>query len=824
MSTDSYDPQVIEPRWQRAWAEADLYRTDLDGAPRPFYNLMEFPYPSGEGLHVGHTYSYGGADTYGRFRRMQGFDVFQPMGFDAFGIHSENYALKVGISPAVLIPQNVIRFRESQLKRMGAAFDWSREVNTSDPAYYRWTQWIFLQLHKGGLAYRAAAPVNWCPSCLTTLADEQVTPAGTCERCDTPVVQKELVQWFLRITAYAERLLDFGPGFSEVTRALQRDWIGRKEGAEIEFAVEHPGPGAGGSITVFSTRPDTLYGATFLVLAPEHPAALEVCAPAERPAVASYIEQARARSGPERMSVEAKTGAFTGAWAINPANGARLPIWVADYVLGAVGRGAIFATPAHDRRDLDFARAHDLPVIPVVCPPGGDILSCSREVAAAYEGDGTLVNSGPYNGLSVAEAVQRIVADLQARGLARPAVTYRLRDWLISRQRYWGPPIPIVYCGRCGEVPVPEADLPVLLPQTDQFRPLGTGRSPLAAVESFVNTTCPRCGGPARRETDVSDNFLDSAWYFLRYLSTECDDRPWDAARLLKWLPVHSYIGGIEHSTMHHLYARFVWKALQDLGHIPPEIGPEPFVRLRLHGLIIKDGRRMSKSRGNIVNPDEYIARYGADVLRLYLLFMGPFEEGGDFRDTGIVGVVRFFNRIWRLAARPSAGRQLSETVDAAPLVRAMHRTIRKVTRDLEALAFNTAIAALMSYVNVLHEWSAHAPEPVWREAMSTLILLLAPFAPHLAEELWARRGGPFSVHRQAWPSWDEALAAEETFTLVIQVNSRLRDRIQVPADIGEEQARALALASEAAQRHLAGRPLREVVYVPGKLVNLVTA
>ena len=833
MGAGSYDPQEIEPRWQRAWEQADLYRADLDGAARPFYNLMEFPYPSGEGLHVGHTYAFGGADTFGRFQRMRGCrfganrDLFQPMGFDAFGIHGENYALKMGISPAVLIPRNVQRFREEQLKRMGAAFDWSREVNTSDPRYYRWTQWIFLQLYKGGVAYRAFAPVNWCPSCLTTLADEQVTPEGRCERCDTPVVRRELGQWFLRITAYAERLLVFGEGYPQITRSLQRAWIGRKEGAEVEFAVE----GSPCCITVFSTRPDTLFGATFVVLAPEHPATLAVSSAEQYQAVATYVQQAKARNEQERVGPGgAKTGVFTGVWAINPVDGRRLPVWVADYVLGTFGRGAIFATPAHDQRDLDFARAQDLPILPVVRPADGQPVTGNQQPATAYEGDGTLVNSGPYDGLPVTEAGQRIVTDLQARGLARPAVAYRLRDWLISRQRYWGPPIPIVYCQHCGEVPVPESDLPVLLPETSNFRPLGTGKSPLETVEEFVHTTCPRCGNAARRETDVSDNFLDSAWYYLRYLGTEFDDRPWDKERLRKWLPVNMYIGGIEHSTMHHLYARFIWKALQDLGHIPADIGAEPFRRLRLHGLIIKDGRRMSKSRGNVVNPDEYIARYGADAWRLYLLFMYPFEEGGDFSDTGIAGVVRFLNRVWRLSRMerntddPSAWGSDTVSADAMPLIRAIHQTARKVTRDLDELAFNTAIAALMSYVSVLQEWRLRAPAIVWEEAVRTLLLLLAPLAPHLAEELWAQRGGPFSIHQQPWPSWDEALATEETVTLVVQVDGRVRDRLRAPADIAAEQARDMALGSEVVQRHLAGRALRDVIYVPGKLINLVTS
>ncbi|MGI5915383.1 MAG: leucine--tRNA ligase [Anaerolineae bacterium] len=811
-----YDPGEVEPRWQRVWEESGLYRTDLDHAKNPFYNLMEFPYPSGEGLHVGHVYSFGGADAYGRYRRMRGHDLFQPMGFDAFGIHAENYALKQGVHPADLVPRNVRRFREEQLKRMGAAFDWSREINTTDPEYYRWTQWIFLQLYRGGLAYRAKAPVNWCPSCLTTLADEQVI-GGLCERCDTPVEQRELTQWFLRITRYTERLLDFsGAEFSETTQRLQSHWIGRRRGAEIDFADADGGPER---ITVFSTRPDTLYGASFVALAPEHPDLSLWTTPERRSAVERYVQQARRRSDAERMAGSRdKTGEFTERYVINPVNGRRLPVWVADYVLPGFGSGAIFGTPAHDGRDLDFARAHHLPIRPVVRPP--DDTPTPPDSESAYEGDGTLIHSGPYDGMTVDEAQRAIVADLAARGVARPTMVYRLRDWLISRQRYWGPPIPIIYCSRCGEVPVPEEDLPVRLPYSEQFRPLGTGESPLEAVDEFVHTHCPQCGGPARRETDVSDNFLDSAWYYLRYTSTERHDRPWDNERLMRWLPVHMYIGGIEHSTMHHLYARFIWKALQDLGHIPAELGPEPFRRLHLHGLIIKDGQRMSKSRGNVVVPDEYIDRYGADVLRVYLLFMGPFEEGGDFRDDGIHGIVRFFGRAWRLATAPTKAPQ--EPRDATPLQRAMHRTIRKVTEDMEGLAFNTAIAALMGYLNTLQEWQHHAPEEVWDRALDSFILMLAPLAPHLAEEIWTHRGNPPSVHRQSWPTWDDALTEEETITLPVQVDGRLRHRMAVPADLPEEEARRLALAAEPVQRHIEGRAVRRTVYVPGRLINLV--
>jgi leucyl-tRNA synthetase len=822
--SEHYDPHVIEPKWQRTWEETELYHVDLDAAEQPFYNLMEFPYPSGEGLHVGHFYSYSGADTYGRYQRMHGYDVFQPMGWDAFGIHAENYALKIGENPAQVTPRNVKRFREEQMKRMGAAFDWSREVNTSVPNYYRWTQWIFVQLYKGALAYRAEATVNWCPHCLTTLANEQVI-SGLCERCDTPVEQRDLTQWFFRITAYADQLLDYSQvDFSETTQRLQQHWIGRKEGADIKFTLQDSGTAQPNdrdeTITVFTTRPDTLFGETFLVLAPEHPSVQRVTTSEQRAAVEAYTDRVKHHTEMERLAGDReKSGVFTGAYALNPVDGRTLPIYVADYVLMGFGTGAIFGTSAHDQRDWEFAQAHGLPIIPVIRPAHTSQMADD----GAYEGDGTLINSGPYNGMDVEEAKRAIVADLEARGLARHAVSYRLRDWLISRQRYWGPPIPIIYCDECGELPVPEEDLPVLLPQTEHYRPLGTGQSPLASIPEFVNTTCPSCGGPARRETDVSDTFLDSAWYFMRYVSTEFDDQPWDDERLKKWLPVTMYIGGPEHSTMHHLYARFIWKAMRDLGHIPSELGEEPFTKLRLHGMIIKDGAKMSKSRGNVVNPDEYVSRWGADVMRAYMLFMGPYEEGGDFRDAGIVGVQRFFNRLWDWVSKPTP-RQVSassnQPTHSRQARRTIHYAIKRVSEDIESLSFNTAIAALMEALNELRGLSLGTE--LRREAAQTLILLLAPFAPHLAEELWERLGGSYSVHQQPWPQWDEALISAETVTLVIQVNGKVRDRIEVPADIDEASARALALNSEAVQRHMDGRRPKRVIVVPGKLVNVV--
>jgi len=820
-----YDPDAVEAKWLARWNETDLYRIDLDRAGRPFYNLMEFPYPSGEGLHVGHFYTYSGADTFGRFQRMNGFDVFQPMGFDAFGIHAENYALSLGENPAIVAPRNVARFREEQIKRMGAGFDWSREVNTTDPRYYKWTQWIFIQLFKAGLAYRGKALVNWCPKDLTVLADEQVID-GRCERCDTPVVKRELEQWFFRITQYAERLLDHSKTrFTEITRTLQRNWIGRSEGAEVVFPLSGfatPPPSMTG-VGVYTTRPDTLWGATFMVLAPEHPLVADITTPDRQAEVRAYVAAAAQKSEIERESVtREKTGVFTGAHAINPVNGERIPIWIADYVLMTVGTGAIMAVPAHDQRDFEFARRHGLPIRVVVQPP--DRALDPDAMTEAWPHEGVMVHSGPLDGTPADQSVAKTIDWLEANGLGRRAVRYRLRDWLISRQRYWGPPIPMLWCEKDGWQPVPEPQLPVRLPMTDNFRPTGTGKSPLASIPEFVNTTCPMCGGAARRETDVSDNFLDSAWYFLRYLSTEFDDRPWDAGRVKKWLPVAHYMGGIEHSTLHHLYARFIWKAMVDLGHLPPEVGEEPFAQLRLHGWVTRDGAKMSKSRGNVVNPDVYVRQHGADVTRGHVLFMGSYVEGGDWRDSAVSGVARFHRRAWEWVTNDE--RQMTNDggpswpVDEDRARRALHKAIKKVSEDIPALGFNTAIAALMETLNVLRE--CRLPPPVHADIARTYVLLLAPLAPLLAEELWEQLGGPFSVHQQPWPKFDPALVAEETMVIPVQVNGKLRDRVEVAVGVSEADVTQAALAAPGVKKHVEGRTIVKIVYAQGRLLNIV--
>ena len=805
----SYDPQAVEARWQARWATDHTNEPDLDRPRRPFYNLMMFPYPSAEGLHVGNMFAFTGADIYGRFRRLQGHDVFEPIGFDAFGIHSENYALAVGTHPAKLIPQNIATFRR-QLRRFGGMFDWRHELSTTDPRYYKWTQWIFVQLFKAGIAFRKKAAVNWCPKDMSVVANEQVID-GYCERHpDTRVEQRFLEQWFFAITRYAERLLKNLDrlDWSDSTRTLQHNWIGRSEGAELVF--ETP---AGQKITVFTTRPDTIFGATYMVLAPEHPLVDALTADEQRRMVNAYRREVQAKDIVSRKVVDkAKSGVFLGSYARNPATGESIAVWIADYVLMEYGTGAIMAVPAHDRRDFEFATAFKLPIRPVVRAAGDGPLPTVTE-------DGVLMNSGEFDGLSCQDGGRRIVAWLQSKGLATPQVQYRLHDWCISRQRYWGPPIPIIYCDRCGPVAVPERDLPVELPFIEDPRPDASGVSPLARHKEWYFVKCPRCGATGRRETDVSDTFLDSAWYFLRYPSTEFDDRPWDPARTKTWLPVTTYIGGNEHAVLHLLYSRFVTMALQELGHVHFD---EPFPKLRAHGLIIKDGAKMSKSRGNVVIPDAYIQKWGADTFRMYLMFLGPFQEGGDFRETGIIGIRRFLDKVWQLTHEAALAPGVSPGPPASPglppeVQRKQHQTIRKVTADTAALNYNTAIAAMMEYVNLVREQGAGS-----RRAIEPLLVMLAPYAPHLAEELWAALGHERSIFTAAWPTYDEKLAAAGDVEIVVQVNGKVRGRLTVSRGATEAQVVALAMTDESIKRFVDGKPVRKTVYVQDRLLNLV--
>ncbi|HVN83721.1 MAG TPA: leucine--tRNA ligase [Candidatus Binatia bacterium] len=799
-----YDPATVEAKWQQRWEERGTHRVDLHAAQRPFYMLMMFPYPSAEGLHVGHAFAFPGADIFGRFRRLQGYDVFEPMGYDAFGIHSENYALKVGVNPARLIPKTIGNFGR-QLRRLGLMLNWDQAVDTTSPDYYRWTQWIFLQLYKHGLAVRKKAPVNWCPACQTVLANEQVID-GYCERHgDTLVEQRYLEQWFFTITKYAQRLLDHLDwiDWSETTKTAQRNWIGRSEGAEIDFPLADDGSR---TIRVFTTRPDTLFGATYMVLAPEHTLVPLITAPAQRAAVDAYRERVARMDLISRRAVKEKTGVFTGAYAINPVNQQRIPIWIADYVLAEYGTGAIMAVPAHDERDFEFARAFDLPIRRVIAAEGAEP---DTPLEHAYDGSGRLVNSGDFDGMD-AERGKRAITDwLAARGCGAARVEYRLHDWCVSRQRYWGPPIPMIYCDACGIVPVPEADLPVRLPEIEDFRPDASGVAPLARVESFYRVPCPQCGKPARRETDVSDTFLDSAWYFLRYPSAQRAEVAFDPELTKRWLPVDMYIGGNEHAVLHLLYSRFLTMALHDLGLLPFD---EPFKKFRAHGLIIKDGAKMSKSRGNVVTPDLYIEQHGADVFRLYMMFLGPYQDGGDFRDEGIAGVRRFLEGVWKAIHDRDPERTLPDA-----LRRAAHKTIRKVGDDLEGLRYNTAIAALMSLLN---EVRRQGPADRWlSEAM---VLMLAPFAPHIAEELWEILGHRESIFASRWPAYDEALTRDQVIELAVQVNGKVRGRIHVAADEAEDAVIARALADAAVQSAIAGKPIKRRVVVPGRLVSLV--
>jgi leucyl-tRNA synthetase len=808
----SYDHAAIARRWSARWDETGIYRVDLRHAPRPYYNLMMFPYPSAEGLHVGNMYAFTGADIHGRFMAMHGDDVFEPMGFDAFGIHSENFAIKQGVHPRPLTERNVRRFREEQLKLIGNRFDWSHEVDSTDPAYYRWTQWIFVKLFEAGLAVRKRATVNWCPKDKTVLADEQVI-AGRCERCDTPVEQRSLESWFFKITNYAQQLLDdlAWIDWSERIKVAQRNWIGRSEGAAIRFRAAVDGETV--EIPVFTTRPDTIYGVTFFALAPEHPLVERLAAPERREAVRAYVERVQHETQSARAeAATGKTGVPLGIVITNPVSGEQVPVWVADYVLMSYGTGAVMGVPGHDQRDFEFARAFGLPIRQVICPEG-QTPSDPATWEAAYTGEGAMVNSGPFDGLPSPEGARRVTAWVEEHGLGQRQVRFRLRDWLISRQRYWGPPIPIIYCPDHGAVAVPEDQLPVLLPDVEDYLPTGTGDSPLAKVESFVNTTCPRCGKPARRETDVSDNFLDSAWYFLRYPSTDDNTQPWDPELTRKWLPVDMYIGGPEHAVLHLLYTRFICMALHDLGYLD---FAEPFKRFRAHGTLLKGGKRISKSRGNIVNPDDYIKAYGADAFRLHLLFIGPYDQTIDFSDRGLGGVTRFLDRVWQLVTTHAA------TLRAGPpdreAQRALHHAVKRVTEETEALKYNTGIAALMEYLNVLE--ARNAPH---REEVETFLKLLAPYTPYIAEELWERIGGEYSIHQQAWPEYDTALLRTATMTIVVQVDGHVRDRIKVPSEADAEEVQQLAQLAPNVAHHLEGRMVRNVVYVPGRLVNVVT-
>jgi leucyl-tRNA synthetase len=865
-----YDHRSVEPKWQARWREARLHQTTFDPQRPKFYALDMFPYPSGAGLHVGHCEGYTATDIITRWKRMQGWNVLHPMGWDAFGLPAENYAIKTGIHPRVTTEKAIANFRR-QIDSIGFAYDWDREINTTDPQYFKWTQWIFLQLFKKGLAYEGTVPINWCPSCKTGLANEEVTQ-GRCERCGSGVERKDMRQWLLRITRYADRLLEdlAELDWPESTLAMQRNWIGRSDGAEAIFKVVAPsrvgsppappaadhrgrawepsqgshvdGLPAGDEIKVFTTRPDTLYGATYMVLSPEHPLVDGLTTPAQQAAVRAYQVAARRKSDLERTDLaKEKTGAFTGALAINPVNGEKIPVWIADYVLSSYGTGAIMAVPAHDQRDYEFASKFNLPIRPVVRPADGR----TPEAGQAFCDEGIAINSGDLDGLPTLQAKAKVTEQLEARGLGRAMVSFRLRDWVFSRQRYWGEPIPIIHCPTHGTVPVPESALPVTLPEVEGYQPTGTGESPLAGIESWVKTTCPTCGGPARRETNTMPNWAGSCWYYLRYLDPKAEREPWSKAVEKQWQPVDLYVGGAEHAVLHLLYSRFWHKVLYDLGYVSTK---EPFKKLRHQGTVLaysyQDalGRyhafsetelrgddailkasgeklkvvvdKMAKTKLNGVNPDDVVAEHGADVLRLYEMFMGEFELPKPWDARAIEGCTRFLKRVWRLVEEFDE----SKAPAGDPQLRLRHKTIKKVTGDLDRMAFNTAVAAMMEYLNRLQSGGAT------REDLLTLIKLLGPFAPHLGDEAWEKLGQAGFLLQASWPSYDEALTIDAVVTLGVQVNGKLRGDVQVARDAPEAEVREKAMAVPNVAKHLEGKTVRKVIVVPGKIVNIVVA
>ena len=847
---ERYTPAEIESRWQQFWEERGSYRVTEDSAAPKYYLLEMFPYPSGR-IHMGHVRNYSIGDVVARFKRLQGFNVLHPMGWDAFGMPAENAAIQHGTHPAKWTYENIANMRV-QLKKMGLSYDWSRELATCDVAYYRWEQLIFLRMFERGLAYKKSSSVNWCPSCQTVLANEQVED-NCCWRCDSEVTAKELEQWFFRITAYAEELLEETwnlPGWPEPVLTMQRNWIGRSTGCEIDFPIV----GRDQTIKVFTTRQDTLFGATFMSLAPEHPLALDLASSGQLPAVEAFIAKVRKQDKARRTSDDfEKEGVFTGSWCLNPVTGARMPIYLGNFVLMDYGTGAVMAVPTHDQRDFEFARKYQLPLT-VVIQPEGETLD-PKTMSAAWTGPGVLVHSGSFDGLQNEAAKEAIAAALAAQGIGRKTVNWRLRDWGVSRQRYWGTPIPIIYCASCGAVPVPEADLPVVLPTDVEFS--GEGGSPLAHSGSFVEVDCPRCGANARRETDTFDTFVESSWYFARYACPGHDTGPVDKGAAEYWLPVDQYIGGIEHAVMHLLYARFFTKVMRDLGLMQVD---EPFRNLLTQGMVCMETRscathgwlypeevidgncskcgapaavgrneKMSKSKKNVVDPDHLIRRYGADTARLFSLFAAPPEKDLEWNEAGVEGCYRFLNRVWRgvfdnLETIRDAAVATGAAGDGRELRRQIHRTIKKVTEDIDGrFHFNTAIAAVMELVNAIYAFNAKPDYPeVLREALESVVRLLAPFVPHIAEELWAALGHTQGLDAAGWPAWDEDALTEDQLTIVVQVNGKVRGKVTVAATADEATVREAALAEPNVARFLAGATLRKVVVVPGRLVSVV--
>lgn len=819
-----YDFKSIEARWQEYWEDRKQYKVTLTADKPKYYVLEMFPYPSGA-LHMGHIRNYSIGDVVARYKTMQGYNVLHPMGWDAFGMPAENAAIQHGIHPAKWTAANIANMRRQQ-QQLGTSYDWDREVTTCLPDYYRWTQWLFLLFYHRGLAYRRKAPVNWCPSCQTVLANEQVIN-GSCWRCETQVEKKELEQWFLRITDYADRLLkdlELLEGWPEPVKIMQENWIGRSEGAEVVFSIKDREE----KITVFTTRHDTLFGVTFMVLAPEHPLVMDLVRGTEREeAVGDFVKKAIKRRDASKDGEElGKEGIFLGAYAINPVNGEEVPIWVSDYVLMEYGTGAVMGVPAHDSRDFAFTKKYGIPQRIVIVPEKD--APVPEELTEAYAADGYLVNSGPFDGLPVAEAQEAIADYLEEKGIGRRAVSYKLRDWLISRQRYWGAPIPIVYCDQCGTVPVPEEELPVMLPEDVVLKEGAV--QPLSQVGEFVHTSCPKCGGPARRETDTMDTFICSSWYYLRYTDAGNEEAPFGKEAVNYWMPVDQYIGGIEHAVLHLLYSRFFTKVLYDAGLVQCL---EPFTNLLTQGMVIKDGAKMSKSKGNVVTPEEIFEKYGADTARLFTLFASPPERELDWSDQGVEGAWRFLNRVWRLVnnnvdlIKAAGEAKESASEEDTGLRRQLHETIKKVTEDIERFNFNTAISAIMELVNGIYRYQdklelAEQNPALLREVLEKTVLLLAPFAPHLTEELWRILGHDGSVHQQDWPVYDPAALVREEVKIVIQVNGKLRERLQVPVGISQEELETRVLDLERIRALTEGKEIVKIIHVPGKLVNIV--
>jgi leucyl-tRNA synthetase len=802
-----YDPGRIEPKWQNYWLKNKTFKSKIDKKKEKFYILDMFPYPSGAGLHVGHPEGYTATDIIARYKRMKGFNVLHPMGWDAFGLPAENYAIKTGRHPSDVTEENIATFKK-QIQSIGFSYDWDREVNTTDTDYYKWTQWIFLQLYKKGLAYESELPINWCPGCKTGLANEEVVD-GKCDRCGSQTTKKLLRQWVLKITDYAERLLEDlkEVDWPESIKIMQENWIGKSYGANIEFAIK----GSKLKVDAFTTRPDTLFGATYMVLSPEHPLVYKLVTDEHKKAVEKYKEFALMKSDLERTDLnKEKTGEFIGAYALNPANGKELPIWISDYVLMGYGTGAIMCVPAHDTRDFEFAQKFDLPIIEVIHNPAGADHN-PRKWKEAYIGDGELVNSGFLDGLKVDDAIFKMVRWLDEKGIGQGAVNYKLKDWVFSRQRYWGEPIPIVNCEKCGIVPLNEKDLPLLLPDVKKYEPTGTGESPLASIDEWVNTKCPKCKGPARRETNTMPQWAGSCWYYLRYLSPDCKKRFCDEKDENYWMNVDLYVGGAEHAVLHLLYARFWHKVLYDLGFVKDK---EPFQKLMNQGLILgEDGEKMSKSRGNVINPDDVIKGYGADTLRMYEMFMGPFEAVKPWSTKSIEGCFRFLQKVWRLVEE-------GNVIDECPnkeLMKLLHKTIKKVGEDIENFHFNTAISQMMILANEIQKH-----KNVSRPMMKKFAKILSPFAPHLCEELWEKLGEKKTLAYEPWPEYDSKLVIDDTFQLMFSVNGKMRGSKESPIGISEQDAISAAMEDEGIKRNIEGKKIIKTIYVPNKLVNIV--